>query len=71
VKYRTKKAESERKLESTNANLERVNDIITEIESRIDGLKEDSEKASEYLVLRDKYKELEINVTLKNIEISS
>lgn len=68
VKYRTKKAESERKLEASNANLERVNDIITEIESRIDGLKEDSEKASEYLVLRDRYKELEINVTLKNIE---
>ncbi len=68
VKYRTKKAESERKLEATNANLERVNDIISEIESRIDGLKEDSEKASEYLVLRDRYKELEINVTLKNIE---
>lgn len=68
VKYRTKKAESERKLEASNANLERVNDIIVEIESRIDGLKEDSEKAAEYLVLRDKYKELEINVTLKNIE---
>ncbi|MDD3169486.1 MAG: chromosome segregation protein SMC, partial [Eubacteriales bacterium] len=45
-----------------------VNDIITEIESRIGGLAEDSEKASEYLVLRDRYKELEINVTLKNIE---
>ncbi len=68
VKYRTKKAESERKLEASNANLERVNDIISEIESRIVGLKEDSIKASEYLVLRDKYKELEINITLKNIE---
>lgn len=68
VKYRTKKAESERKLESTNANLERVNDIISEIEARIGGLKEDSEKAKEYLVLRDRYQELEINVTLKNIE---
>jgi chromosome segregation protein len=68
VKYRTKKAESERKLEASNANLERVNDIVTEIESRIDSLKADSEKASEYLVLRDRYKELEINVTLKNIE---
>jgi len=68
VKYRTKKAESERKLEASNANLERVNDIIVEIESRIGGLKEDSAKASEYLILRDKYKELEINVTLKNIE---
>lgn len=68
VKYRTKKAESERKLEASSANLERVNDIIAEIESRIDGLKEDSEKASEYLILRDRYKELEINITLKNIE---
>lgn len=68
VKYRTKKGESERKLEASNANLERVNDIIVEIESRIGGLKEDSAKASEYLILRDKYKELEINVTLKNIE---
>ena len=68
VKYRTKKAESERKLEASNANLERVNDIVVEIESRIGGLKEDSAKASEYLILRDKYKELEINVTLKNIE---
>ena len=68
VKYRTKKMESERKLEASTANLERVNDIISEIESRIGGLKEDSEKAKEYLVLRDRYKELEINVTLKNIE---
>ena len=68
VKYRTKKAESERKLETSNTNLERVNDIVLEIESRIDGLREDSEKASEFLIFRDKYKELEINVTLKNIE---
>lgn len=68
VKYRTKKAEAERKLEASNGNLDRVEDIINEIESRISGLKNDSEKAKEYLLLRDKYKELEINVTLKNIE---
>lgn len=68
VKYRSKKAEAERKLEATNANLERVNDIVGEIEGRIGNLKEDSEKAAEYLALRDTYKELEINITLKNIE---
>lgn len=68
VKYRTKKMESERKLEASSGNLERVNDIISEIESRIGKLKNDSEKAKEYLILRDRYKELEINVTLKNIE---
>ena len=68
VMYRTKKAESERKLNSTSANLERVNDIIGEIEGRIDGLREDSVKAKEYIQLRDRHKELEINITLKNIE---
>lgn len=68
VKYRSKKAESERKLESTAVNLERVNDIVTEIESRLDGLASDSEKAKEYLLLRETYQELEINITLKNIE---
>lgn len=68
VMYRTKKAESERKLQSTSANLERINDIIGEIESRIDGLQEDSKKAKEYIGLRDQYKVLEINITLKNIE---
>jgi chromosome segregation protein len=68
TKYRARKEESERKLENAHANLERVNDIVEEIEARIDGLKEDSEKAKEYLVLRDRHKELEINITLKNIE---
>jgi chromosome segregation protein len=68
TKYRARKEESERKLDATAANLERVNDIAEEIEARIDGLKADSEKAKEYLGLRDRYKELEINLTLKNIE---
>ncbi|MBR3706894.1 MAG: AAA family ATPase, partial [Firmicutes bacterium] len=68
VMYKTKKAEAERKLASTNANLERVNDIIGEIEGRIDGLREDSIKAKEYLELKEKYRELEINITLKNVE---
>lgn len=68
VLYRTKKAESERKLEAANANMDRVQDIIGEIEGRIDGLREDSIKAKEYLQLRDRYKELEINIILKNIE---
>lgn len=68
VMYRTKKAESERKLASTTANMERVRDIIGEIEGRIDGLREDSIKAKEYIKLRDRFKELEINIVLKNIE---
>lgn len=68
VMYKSKKAEAERKLESTANNLERVDDIVTEIEGRIDGLREDSARASEYLSLKERYRELEINITLRNIE---
>lgn len=68
VLYKSKKAEAERKLASTSGNLERVNDIIAEIESRIDGLREDSAKAKEYLALKERYRDLEINITLKNID---
>lgn len=68
VKYRSRKAEAERKLESSTANLERVDDIVGEIESRIGGLKEDSRKAKEFLELRERQKGIEINITLKNIQ---
>ena len=68
VLYKSKKAEAERKLAATTGNLDRVNDIVSEIEGRIDGLREDSIKAREYLELKDRYRELEINITLKSIE---
>lgn len=68
VLYKSKKASAEKDLQSTEANLERVNDIVSEIEGRIDGLREDSIKAKEYLELKERYQELEINITLKNIE---
>ena len=68
VAYRTRKAQAERKLASTTVNMDRVRDIIGEIESRIDGLREDSIKAKEYLKLRDRHKELEINIILKNVD---
>lgn len=68
VKYRSKKAEAEKKLEATGLNLSRVNDIISEISERKDSLREESETAKKYLELSSEYKKVEINVTLKNIE---
>ncbi len=68
VAYRTRKAQAERRLASTAINMDRVKDIIGEIEGRIDGLREDSIKAREYLKLRERQKELEINIILKNID---
>jgi len=67
VKYRSKKTEAERRLAGANANLDRVNDIIREIESRIGTLKTDSEKAAEFLEIREKYRKVEVNVILTNI----
>ncbi|MDO5491184.1 MAG: chromosome segregation protein SMC, partial [Bacillota bacterium] len=68
VAYRTRKAQAERKLAATTVNMDRVRDIIGEIEGRIDGLREDSVKAKEYLKLRDRHRELEINIILKNVD---
>ncbi len=70
VKYRTKKAEAEKKLIATSANLERVNDIINELGQRIEPLRDAADRARSYTELNEKYRENEINVLLKNIEQS-
>ena len=68
VKYRSKKEKTEKSLQQAVINLSRVTDIISEIEGRIGGLERDSKKAAEYLEIKDKYKDVEINIILKNIE---
>lgn len=49
LKYKRRKEEALRKLDRTHNNLDRVNDIITELELQVGPLKEQSEKANEYL----------------------
>ena len=68
VKYRTRKAESEKKLEQTKINLLRRNDILSEIEVNIGPLKAQSEKAKKYLELRDELKGVEVGLFIYNIE---
>ena len=68
VKFRTRKAESEKKLEHTKLNLLRINDILAEIEANIEPLKVQSEKAKKYLSLREELKSIEIGLFLYNIE---
>ena len=68
VKYRIRKAESEKKLEQTKLNLLRINDILSEIESNIEPLKIQSEKAKKFLDLREELKSIEIGLFLHNIE---
>ena len=68
VKYRTRKEESEKKLEHTKLNLLRINDILAEIETNIEPLKTQSEKAKKYLNLREELKSIEIGLFLYNIQ---
>ena len=68
VKYRVRKEESEKKLEHTKINLLRINDILSEIETNIEPLKIQSEKAKQYLNLREELKGIEIGLFLHNIE---
>ena len=69
VKYRVRKLESEKKLENTKLNLLRINDILSEIESTIEPLKIQSEKAKKFLDLREELKEIEIGLFLYNIDL--
>ncbi len=68
VKYRVRKAESEKKLEQTKLNLLRINDILTEIEGNLDPLKIQSEKAKKFLDLREELKNIEVGLFLYNID---
>ncbi len=61
VKYKTRKEESERKLEKTSDNLDRVEDIIIELEERIVPLSEQSFKAKKYIEIKENLKQYELN----------
>lgn len=67
-KYKYRKEEAVRKLVSVEENLVRINDITIELESQINPLKRQSEKARKYLELYTEYKALDVNLSLVTIE---
>jgi chromosome segregation protein len=68
VKYKSRKEEAERKLQSTEQNLLRINDLITELESRLEPLEAQSETARRYVSLSDDLKKTEIALILDSID---
>ena len=68
VKYRARKEETEKKLEQTKLNLLRINDILSEIESNLEPLQMQSDKAKKYLNLKEELKNIEVGLFLYNIE---
>lgn len=68
VKFKTRKDEAERKLNNTQQNLVRINDIIIELDAQVGPLQEQSQIAKQYLGYRDELKSIEIALFLDNIE---
>ncbi|MBR7163769.1 MAG: chromosome segregation protein SMC [Clostridia bacterium] len=69
-KYRYRKEEAERKLKHTDENLDRVADIIGELEAQIGPLTQQAEKAKKYLNLKDQLKIFDVNSVLRVVEKS-
>ncbi|MFC3419719.1 chromosome segregation protein SMC [Salinicoccus hispanicus] len=68
MKYKLRKKESEKRLEDTAANLDRVHDIIHELESRVQRLERESANAKEYLALKEEMRQSDIEVTVHDVD---
>ena len=68
VKFKHRKEEALKKLDSEHQNLVRVQDILAELEKQMGPLEQQSRKAREYLNLRETLKKYEITVYLMEQE---
>lgn len=67
-RYRYRKEEAERRLAKTDENLLRINDKIDELEMQVGPLKQQSEIAKKYLVLRDELREKEVSAWMETLD---
>lgn len=69
LKYKKRKEEAIRKLDRTHDNLDRVNDIVGELEVQVEPLKEQSEKAKQYLENKQELEKIEVALTVYEIDL--
>lgn len=70
-KYKAKKKEAAKKLEETDNNLLRINDIIVEVKRQIGSIERQASKARRYKEIFDRLKEMELKLSsfeLKNLK---
>ncbi len=60
MKFKARKAETERKIESSKANLQRVDDILADLQKNLQSLKRQAEKAEKFKVLSQDLRNLEL-----------
>ena len=68
AKYKKNRTVTEKSLEQERQNLERVTDILAELEKQVGPLEKQSAKAREYLKLRDEEKDIDIHLFLYDYE---
>lgn len=68
VKYKKRKEEAIRKLDKTESNLERVLDIVNELEIQLGPLEEQSKKATKYLDAKDHLENVEVALLASEID---
>ena len=68
AKYKKNRTVTEKSLEQERQNLERVTDILAELEKQVGPLEKQSAKAKEYLKLRDEGKDIDIHLFLYDYE---
>lgn len=69
LKYKNRKKKAEFKLAETQENLNRVEDIIYEIEQQLTPLEQQAETAKKYLKLKEELKEEEISLLVAEISL--
>ncbi len=69
-KYRYRKLEAQRRLEAAEENLLRLRDILDELESRVEPLRAQSEKAAQFLEYAGEKKTLEISLWVLTLDKS-
>lgn len=68
LKYKKRKEEAEKKLNKTHDNIDRINDIINELEVQVMPLKEQSEKATKYLEAKKELEDVEISLVVTDLD---
>lgn len=68
AKYKKNRAVTQHSLEQERQNLERVTDILSELEKQVGPLEVQSQKAREYLKLRDEEKDLDLHLFLYDFD---
>ncbi|WP_026475973.1 chromosome segregation protein SMC [Alkaliphilus transvaalensis] len=68
VKYKNRRDEAEKKLNSTKDNLLRVADILHELEGQLDPLRRQSNKAKKFKEFKDQLIKLEVNLFIREID---